>query len=192
MSSDDGFSVRGIALALERPQAAADHGEKVVDVVDDELRHLRYRPPPLLPARGDRATRVGPRASVAQNPRYLAVGPDERDLHAPGRNDAATAIADAPHPCAGRTLHSKRNGRRCPRVRRHPPLAGFLQNRGTKRRLSHVGPPGLRSFNGTPTSAPYTRAGDDGLQIEFKAVERKITSRHGVDRRPLSEQLRCA
>jgi hypothetical protein len=98
MSSDDGFSVRGIALALERPQAAADHGEKVVDVVDDELRHLRYRFPPLLPARGDRATRVGPRASVAQNPRYLAVGPDERDLHAPGRNDAATAIADAPAP----------------------------------------------------------------------------------------------
>ena len=58
--------------------------------------------------RGDRATRVGP-ASVAQNPRYLAVGPDERDLHAPGRNDAATAVADASHPCAERTLHSKRD-----------------------------------------------------------------------------------
>jgi hypothetical protein len=34
---------------------------------------------------------------------------------------------------------------------------------------------------------PYTRAGDDGLQIEFKPVERKITSGHGVDSRPLSE-----
>ena len=90
----------GIALALEQPQAAADHGEKVVDVVDDELSHVGYRPHPLPPARGDRATRVGPRVSVATNPRYLAVGPDERDLRAPGRNDAATAIADAPHPCA--------------------------------------------------------------------------------------------
>ena len=38
----------------------------------------------------------------------------------------------------------------------------------------------------------YTRAGDDGLQIEFKPVERKITSRHGVDSRALSEQLRHA
>ena len=35
-------------------------------------------------------------------------------------------------------------------------------------------PAGLRSFNGTPTSVPYTRAGDDGLQIEFKPVERKL------------------
>jgi hypothetical protein len=30
------------------------------------------------------------------------------------------------------------------------------------------------------------------LQIEFKPVERKITSRHGVDSRPLSERLRHA
>jgi len=32
--------------------------------------------------------------------------------------------------------------------------------------------------------------GFDGLQIEFKPVERKITSRHGVDNRPLSERLK--
>ena len=30
------------------------------------------------------------------------------------------------------------------------------------------------------------------MQIEFKPVERKITSRHGVDSRPLSERLRHA
>jgi hypothetical protein len=44
---------------------------------------------------------------VAPDPRDLAVGPDERDLHAPGRDEAATAIADATHSCAERTLHSK-------------------------------------------------------------------------------------
>src|SRR5262249_39050075 len=38
--------------------------------------------------------------------------------------------------------------------------------------------------------SPYTRAGDVGLQIAFKPVERKITSRHGVDSRPLSGRLR--
>jgi hypothetical protein len=31
------------------------------------------------------------------------------------------------------------------------------------------------------------RAGDDGSNIESVTVERKITSRHGVDSRPLSE-----
>ena len=39
---------------------------------------------------------------------------------------------------------------------------------------------------------PYTRAGDDGSKIESMTVERKITSRHGVDSRPLSEWLRDA
>jgi hypothetical protein len=90
---------RFAALALEQPQAAADHGEKVVDVVDDELRDVRYRPHPfpLPPASGDPAMRGGPRA-VAQDPRDLAVGPDDQDLHAPRRDEAATAIADATHP----------------------------------------------------------------------------------------------
>ena len=37
---------------------------------------------------------------------------------------------------------------------------------------------------------PYTRAADDGSKIESMTVERKITSRHGVDSRPLSEWLR--
>jgi hypothetical protein len=39
---------------------------------------------------------------------------------------------------------------------------------------------------------PVHEGGRDGLQIEFKPVERKITSRHGVDSRPLSERLRHA
>jgi hypothetical protein len=30
----------------------------------------------------------------------------------------------------------------------------------------HVGPAGLRFFNGTSISAPYTRVGDDGSKIE--------------------------
>ena len=34
---------------------------------------------------------------------------------------------------------------------------------------------------------PYMRAGDDGSNIESMTVERKITSRYGVDSRPLSE-----
>ena len=34
---------------------------------------------------------------------------------------------------------------------------------------------------------PYTRTGDDGLKIESMTVERRITSRHGFDSRPLSE-----
>src|SRR6516162_8108533 len=109
MSSDDSFSVRGIARALEQPQAASDHGEKVVDVVEHELRHVRYRPHSLPLARGDRATRIGPRAGVAQNPRDLALGPDERNLHAPGRDDAAAVIADAPHPRAECARYSERD-----------------------------------------------------------------------------------
>jgi hypothetical protein len=48
--------------------AAANHGQKVIDVVDDELRHVHYRPHPRPPASGDRASRVGPRAEVAKNP----------------------------------------------------------------------------------------------------------------------------
>jgi hypothetical protein len=39
---------------------------------------------------------------------------------------------------------------------------------------------------------PYTRVGDDGSKIESMTVKRKITSRHGVDSRPLSEWLRDA
>lgn len=62
--SDDALSVRGIALALELPQAASDHSEKVVDVVDDELRYVHNRHHPHPTACGDRATRVGPRAGV--------------------------------------------------------------------------------------------------------------------------------
>jgi hypothetical protein len=54
----------------------------------------------------------------------------------------------------------------------------------------HVGPPGLRSFNGTPTSALARGRATMGCRFEFKPVERKITSRHGVDSRPLSERLR--
>ena len=38
----------------------------------------------------------------------------------------------------------------------------------------------------------YTRVGDDGSKIESMSVKRKITSRHGVDSRPLSEWLRDA
>src|SRR5262249_16715524 len=105
----DSRPVRGVAMALEQPQAAADHGKKIVDVVDDDLRRVRYRPHPLPPAQSERATRVGPRAGVAQNPRDLAVGPDQRDLDAAGRNEAGTAMADAPHPCGERTLHPKRD-----------------------------------------------------------------------------------
>src|SRR5262245_50235624 len=45
--------------------------------------------------------------------------------------------------------------------------------------------------NGTPTSAPYTRAGDDGSKIESMAVKRKITSRHELDSRLLSELAGC-
>src|SRR5215475_4325367 len=37
----------------------------------------------------------------------------------------------------------------------------------------------------------YTKAGDDGSKSESMTVERKITSRHGVDSRPLSEWLRA-
>jgi hypothetical protein len=55
--ANDGLSVRGIALALEQPQAAVDHGEKVANVVDDELRHVRYRPHPLPPVGGRSARR---------------------------------------------------------------------------------------------------------------------------------------
>ncbi|WP_136624304.1 hypothetical protein [Bradyrhizobium centrolobii] len=101
--------MRGIVLAFEQPQAAVDYGEKVVNVVDDQLRYVRYRLHRLPPARSDRATRVGPRVGAAQNPRDLTVGPDERDLHAPGRKEAATAIADASHSCAERTPRSKRD-----------------------------------------------------------------------------------
>src|SRR6516225_4372341 len=43
------LSVLCVVLALEQPQAAADHGEKVVDVEDDELCHVRYRPHRLPP-----------------------------------------------------------------------------------------------------------------------------------------------
>jgi hypothetical protein len=39
---------------------------------------------------------------------------------------------------------------------------------------------------------PYTKAGDDGSKIESMTVKKKITSRHGVDSRPLSEWLREA
>ena len=39
-------------------------------------------------------------------------------------------------------------------------------------------------------SAVLAEFGFDGLHIEFKPVERKITSRHGVDSRPLSERQR--
>lgn len=42
-------------------------------------------------------------------PETLAIGLDERDLHVPRRDDAATAIADAAHPCAERKLRSKRD-----------------------------------------------------------------------------------
>jgi hypothetical protein len=38
----------------------------MVDVVDDELRHVRYRPHPQPSAGGDCASRVGPRAGAAK------------------------------------------------------------------------------------------------------------------------------
>jgi len=107
--ADDGLSVCGIALALKQPQAAADHSEKVVDVVDDELRRVRYRPHPLRPAGREHAARVGPWSGPAQNPGDLAVTPDERNLHAPGHNEAAAVIADAPYPRAECALYSKRD-----------------------------------------------------------------------------------
>ena len=56
------------------------------------------------------------------------------------------------------------------------------------KRSTHLGHPGPRSFNRTPTSAGI-EGGGDWLQIEFKPVERKVTSRHEVDSRPLSEWL---
>jgi hypothetical protein len=108
---DDGLSVPSIALALEQTQATPDNGEKVIDVVDDEPRRVHYRPHPRPPASGGSTSRVGPRTGVAQNPRDLAVGHEELDLHAPGRDEAATTIADAPHPRAERTLHYKRDAR---------------------------------------------------------------------------------
>src|SRR5258705_2415186 len=107
--ADDGLSVCGVALALEQPQAAADHSEKVVDVVDHELRHVPDRLRHLRPAGGEHAARVGPWGGPAQDPGDLAVAPDERDLDAPGRDETTVVIADAPHPRAECALYSKRD-----------------------------------------------------------------------------------
>src|SRR4051812_39998896 len=53
------------------------------------------------------APRVSDRGLARQkDPRDLAVRPDDRDLHAPERNEAATVITDAPT-LRKRTLHSK-------------------------------------------------------------------------------------
>jgi hypothetical protein len=102
--ADEGLSVCGVALALEPPRAAADHSEKVV--LDHELRHVPDRPLPLRP---EHPARVGPWSGPAQDPGDLAVAPDERNLHAPGRDEAAAVIADAPHPRAECALYSKRD-----------------------------------------------------------------------------------
>src|SRR5437773_6488965 len=154
--ADDGLSVCGVALALEQPQAAANHSEKVVDVVDHELRHVPDRPRPLRPAGVEHAAGVGLRGGQTQDPGDLAVAPDERNLHAPGRDEAAAIIADAPHPRAECALYSKRDAGA---VREHDDI---LQRRALDHAGEgnvgclfdlHVGPHSLRSFNGTPTSA---------------------------------------
>jgi hypothetical protein len=107
--ADDGLSVRGTALALRQPQTAPDHGEKVIDVVDDERRQVRYRPHLARPPAATAPRVSDRRAGVAQSSRDLAVGPGERDFQVPGRHEAATAIAHATRPCAERTRHSKRD-----------------------------------------------------------------------------------
>jgi hypothetical protein len=91
-----------------------------------------------------------------QDPGDLAVTPDERDLDTPGRDETTDVIADAPHPRAECALYSKRDAGA---VREHDDI---LQRRALDHAVEgnvgclfdlHVGPPGLPSFNGTPTSA---------------------------------------
>jgi hypothetical protein len=117
---------------------------------------------------------------VVQNSRYLAVGPDERDRYAPGRNEAATAIADAPQLnarctpsatpalCTSTTTSSR--GGFSAEPGNETPIVSLIcmsdllaYDRSTERRLR-----------------PHTRAAEDGSKIEFMTVERKITSRHEV------------
>jgi hypothetical protein len=51
----------------------------------------------------------------------------------------------------------------------------------------HVGPPGLRLFNGTPISARTRGRVTMARRLSSMTIKKKITSRHGVDSRPLSE-----
>src|SRR5215472_5140416 len=111
----------------------------------------------------------------------------------PRRDEAATAIADAAHPCAERTLRSK-----CDAGAVH---GDILQrpafDRARKRNADclfdlHVGPPVLQLCNGTPISARTRGRATMAQRLSPMKDKRKITSRHGVDSRPLSEQLRDA
>ena len=167
--TDDGLSICGVALALEQPQAVADHSEKVVDVVDHELRHVPDRPRPLRPAGEEHAARVGPWGGPAQDPGDLAVAPDERNLHAPGRDEAAAVIADTPHPRAECPLYSKRDAGA---VREHDDI---LRRRAIdhveerKRRVSlwsACRTSWLAIVQRNVDFGPYTSAGDDSSKIE--------------------------
>ena len=148
--------------ALEQLQAAADHSEKVVDVVDHELRHVPDRRRPLRPRR-EHAARVGPWAIRHRTPGDLAVAPDERNLHAPGRDEAAAVIADAPHPRAECALYSKRDAGA---VREHDDILqrSAIDHAGKETSgvsLICMSDSWLAIVQRNADFGPYTRAGDD-------------------------------
>jgi hypothetical protein len=123
-------------------------------------------------------------------PRYLASGPDDRDLYAPGCNEAA--IANFPHSWAESSLRSERNASTVNED--DNVLKRFTFNRAAERIVScffdlHVGLPAGDRSTGVDYG-PYADAGDDGSKSVSLTAERKITSRHGVDSRPLSEGRR--
>jgi len=144
----------------------------------------------LRPAGGEHAARVGPWGGPAQDSGNLAVAPDERNFHAPGRDHAAAIIVDAPHPRAECALHPKRDAGA---AREHDDiLPRRALDRAGERNVGylfnlHVEASWPVVVQRNADFGPYTRAGDDGSEIEFMTVKRKITSRHGVDSRPLSE-----
>ena len=100
------FSIRRVALALEQPQATADHSEKVVDVVDDELRHVLDCPRVPRLAGDQRAAHVERWHELAQHPGDLAVAVDQRNFHPPGR-DTDTAGAVGSHLRAERVFRKE-------------------------------------------------------------------------------------
>ncbi|BAL08577.1 hypothetical protein BJA01nite_37990 [Bradyrhizobium japonicum] len=77
--------------------------------MDDELRRVPGRPLPLRAAGEGHAARAGPWGGSEQDPGDLAVAPDERNLHASGRDNTAAVIADAPHSHTEWALHPKRD-----------------------------------------------------------------------------------
>ena len=111
---------------------------------------------------------------LAQNPGDLAIAADQRNFHAPGR-DTDTAGADGSHLRAERVLHSK--GDPALSTSTMTSSGGPLVEAGEGDVDClfdlHVGPPGLRSFNGTPTSARTRGRATIGCRLSSSRLKGK-------------------